>query len=41
MSGYPMDTLIKEREMSSELPLLQKPFHPRVLTQKMREILDA
>ncbi len=41
MSGYAMDTLIKEGEMSSELPLLQKPFHPRVLTKKIREILDA
>ena len=36
-----MDTLIQEGEMSSELPLLQKPFHPRVLTKKMRDILDA
>ncbi len=41
MSGYAMDTLIKEGEMSSEIPMLQKPFHPKVLLKKMREILDA
>jgi DNA-binding NtrC family response regulator len=41
MSGYAMDTLIQEGEMSSDIPMLQKPFHPKVLSKKIREILDA
>jgi CheY-like chemotaxis protein len=41
MSGYAMDTLIMEGEAGLNIPLLQKPFHPKLLTQKVREILDA
>lgn len=41
MSGYAMDTLLKEGESPDQIPLLQKPFHPKVLSQKVREILDA
>ena len=41
MSGYAMDTLIQEGEMSPDIPILQKPFPPKVLTNKIREILDA
>jgi len=41
MSGYAMDTLVKEGESASHIPLLQKPFHPKVLSQKVREILDS
>ena len=41
MSGYAMDTLIQEGEMGSDIPMIQKPFYPKVLTKKIREILDA
>jgi hypothetical protein len=39
--GYALDTLITEGEMNPRIPILQKPFYPTMLTQKLREILDT
>lgn len=41
MSGYAMDTLIQEGELSPQISLLQKPFSPKILAKRIREILDA
>ena len=38
MSGYGRDTLLRHG-LEAEVPFLQKPFTPRALTEKVREVL--
>jgi two-component system, cell cycle sensor histidine kinase and response regulator CckA len=41
MSGYSDDTLIRQRAIEHGAAFLQKPFTPKVLAHRVREVLDA
>ena len=41
MSGYTDDAIVRHRIMESGVPFLAKPFTPRALAQKVRDVLDA
>ena len=41
VSGYPCDALIERGVLTGEVAFLQKPFPMAILTQKVRDILDA
>jgi two-component system, cell cycle sensor histidine kinase and response regulator CckA len=41
MSGYTDDTIVQHGVLEDGIPFLQKPFTPRGLAQKVREVLDA
>lgn len=38
-SGYTDDSIIRQGVLTSRTPFLQKPFSPRTLAQKVREVL--
>jgi len=40
MSGYTDDAVVRHGVLSEGMPYLQKPFTPRALTAKVREVLD-
>jgi two-component system, cell cycle sensor histidine kinase and response regulator CckA len=41
MSGYTDDALTRYRVAEQQTPLLQKPFTPRTLAKKVRDVLDS
>jgi len=41
MSGYTDDVVARQGILESGIPLLNKPFYPRDLLQKVREVLDG
>jgi PAS domain S-box-containing protein len=41
MSGYTDDAIVQHGVLDADTPFLQKPFTPRSLAQKVREVLDA
>jgi PAS domain S-box-containing protein len=41
MSGYTDNAVLATDVLVSEMPFLQKPFSPEVLTRKVRQVLDA
>lgn len=41
MSGYTDDAIVHHGVLGSEMHFMQKPFSPRALAQKVRQILDA
>ncbi len=41
VSGYTDDTIVRQRVLESDNHFLQKPYTPRDLTQKVREVLDG
>jgi PAS domain S-box-containing protein len=41
MSGYTDDAMLREGLMDASVAFIQKPFGPRALAQKVREVLDA
>jgi DNA-binding response OmpR family regulator len=41
MSGYTDDSIVRHGVLSGGMNFLQKPFTPRSLTMKLREVLDA
>ncbi|MBI4553524.1 MAG: response regulator [Candidatus Latescibacteria bacterium] len=41
MSGYTNDTLVRSGMLDADATLLQKPFTPAALTQKIREVLNV
>jgi two-component system cell cycle sensor histidine kinase/response regulator CckA len=41
MSGYTDDAVIRQRVLEEGAPFLQKPFTPRALATKVREVLDG
>mgnify|MGYP003442173622 CR=1 FL=1 len=41
MSGYTDDALSRYRAADHDTPLLQKPFTPRTLAKKVRDVLDG
>jgi DNA-binding response OmpR family regulator len=40
MSGYTDDTVVRHGVLEQGMPYLQKPFAPRALATKVREVLD-
>ena len=40
MSGYTDDAVVRHRVLEAAMPYLQKPFAPRALATKVREVLD-
>jgi two-component system cell cycle sensor histidine kinase/response regulator CckA len=40
MSGYTDDAVVRHRVLEEGMPYLQKPFAPRALASKVREVLD-
>ena len=40
MSGYPNDTVVQQGMMARGVPFIQKPFTPKNLARKVREVLD-
>ena len=40
MSGYTDDAVVRHRVLEAGMPYLQKPFAPRALASKVREVLD-
>jgi PAS domain S-box-containing protein len=41
ISGYTRNALVQQTLLEKDLPFLQKPFTPAVLSAKVREVLDA
>ena len=41
MSGYADEAIVRHGVLVEGTPFLQKPFTPRALTQKVRDVLDA
>jgi PAS domain S-box-containing protein len=41
MSGYTEQAVMEHADVRPDVPLLEKPFVPRVLTRKVRELLDT
>jgi DNA-binding NarL/FixJ family response regulator len=41
MSGYIGDDIVRQGIQEQEVPFLQKPFTPLVLTRRVREVLDG
>ena len=40
MSGYSDDDIVRHAVADAEIEYLQKPFTPKALAQKIREVLD-
>jgi len=40
MSGYTDDASVRRNVLTRDVPFLQKPFTPALLTKKVRELLD-
>ena len=40
MSGYTDDAVVRHGVLTDGMPYLQKPFAPRALATKVREVLD-
>ena len=41
MSGYTDDAIVHHGVLDAGMPFLQKPFTPRSVAQKVREVLDS
>ena len=41
ISGYTDDVALRHGLVDSSVPFLKKPFGPRVLTDRVREVLDS
>jgi FixJ family two-component response regulator len=41
MSGYSDDTVLRHGVLAPDVSLLQKPFTPRSMLEKVREVMDA